>query len=181
MNYKQFKAVVGSVFVARGYTNVKSMFFRRIGEVFTIVDLQKSDFGGRYYINIGLFVDESGHSTQPPPFHKTHLKQRLASIVPQSVRDTLVPATDLEVSMSAAERSTVLTSALEQYAVPYLDSLSTVDGIADYLTPEAKNFAGVTLALRDIIRRRTGREQPHIEERTWTIGSKKQRKRDAEV
>jgi hypothetical protein len=80
-------------------------------------------------------------------------------IMPQSVAETLVPASDLEVPMAAAERSAIITKMLEEYAIPYLNSLSTIDGIADYLSPEKRNFAGVTLALREINRRRTGREQ----------------------
>ena len=154
MNFKQLKSVFANVLLPLGYTNVKNMFFRRIGDVFTIVDLQKSDFGGKYYINIGLFVDDGVNAAQPPPFYKTHLIQRLESIVPQAVRDTLVPALDLELPMSDSERSAVISNALKQYGLPYVDSLSTIEGIADYLSPEKRNFAGVTLALREIIRRR---------------------------
>jgi len=161
VNYKQFKSVFSNFLSPFGYKSTGNMFFRRTGEVFTIVDLQKSEFGGQYYVNLGLFVDEGGALAQPPPFYKTHLKQRLESkfIIPQSARNTLVPALDLEVPMAAAERSVVLTKALEQYAVPYLDSLSTIEGIADFLSPEKCNFAGVTVALREIIKRRTGVDQ----------------------
>jgi hypothetical protein len=158
MNYKELKEVFARVLLPLGYTATKNMFFRRIGEVFLIVDLQKSNFGGSYYVNIGLFVDEEAKLTQPPPFHKTHLIQRLESIVPQATRDKLVPALDLEVPMRADDRSAVITSAMEQFGSHYLNPLSTIEGIADFLSPEKRNFAGVTLALRSIISRRTGRD-----------------------
>ena len=167
MNKKQFKSVFADLLLPLGYIGVKDMFFRRVGDVFLIVDLQKSNFGGRYYVNIGLFVDDGANLTRPPPFHETHMIQRLESIAPQAVRNALVPALNLEEPMCAAERSAVITSALEQCGLPYLNSLSTIEGIADYLNPEkAKDLspdrpkaALVTLELREIIKRRTGHEQ----------------------
>lgn len=155
MNYKQFKSVFSDVLLPLGFTNVKEMYFRKTGQVFGIIDIQKSDWGGTYFINIGIYVDEGGHLTQPPPFHKVHLKQRLASIAPKPVGESPLPAFDLEVAMGAAERSAVIKNALVQYGVPYLESLSTLNGIADYLSPEKRNFAGVTLALREIVSRLT--------------------------
>jgi hypothetical protein len=159
MNYKEFKAVFASLLLPLGYANVKNMFFRRIGDVFSIVELQKSDWGGNYYVNLGVFVDEGGHLPQPPPIHKAHLQQRLESkfFIPQAVRETLVPALNLEVPMRAAERSAVISNALEQYVIPYLNSISTIEGIADYISPDRGNVAFVTLKLRDIIRRRLHR------------------------
>jgi hypothetical protein len=158
MNYKELKSIFARVLLPLGYTAAKNMFFRRIGEVILIVDLQKSTFGGNYYVNIGLFVDEEVKLTQPPPFHKTHLKQTLTSIVPQVVRDKLVPALDLEVAMRADDRSDIITSAMVRYGLPFLTPLGSIEGIADFLDPQKRNFALVTLALRSIISRRTGRD-----------------------
>lgn len=159
MNYKEFKAIFANLLLLHGYAHVKNMFFRRLGDVFTIVDLQKSDWQGSYYVNIGVFVDEGGHLPQPPPIHKAHLQQRLESefFIPQSARDAIVPALNLEVPMKAAERSAVISNALEQYVIPYLNSVSTIEGIADYINPDKGNVAFITLALRDIIRRRLHR------------------------
>lgn len=159
MNYKQFKTVFANVLLPLGFTNVKNMFFRRAGDIFAIVDLQKSDWGGDYFVNIGIYVADNEKLKQPPPFRNAHLKQRLEAIVPRPVCTKLLPALDLEIPMSAAERSLTVTTALEDYAVPYLNTLATIEGIADYLRPEKRNFAGVTLALREIIARRTGQEQ----------------------
>jgi hypothetical protein len=159
MNKKQLKSLFTNLLLPIGYTCAGDMFFRRVGEVFLIVDLDKSRFGGTFTVNIGLFVDEGDKLTQPPPFHLTHMKQTLTTIAPQAVRDKLVPALNLEEPMKDHERSDIITAALEEYGLPYLNSLSTIEGIADYLSPENRNFAGVTLALREIIRRRTGREQ----------------------
>ncbi len=177
MNQKKLKAVFADVLLPLGYTNVKNTFFRRLDDVFTIVDLQKSNFGGRYYVNVGLFIDDGAKLTQPPPFHETHLIQRLEAIVPQSVRDTLAPALDLEVAMGATERSAVISNALEQYGVPFLNSLSTTEGIANYLRPENRNFAGVTLALREIISRRTGASNRRKRGMMVTGSGRKKRRR----
>jgi hypothetical protein len=159
VNKKQLKSVLAGVLVPLGYTCVKDTFFRRNGEVFLIVDLEKSPFGGSFDVNIGIYVDEGGELAQPPPFHQTHMIQRLPAIATQTVRNTLVPALDLETAIRDNERSATIASALEQYGLPFLNSLSTLQAIADYLSPERRNFAGVTLALREIIKRRTGREQ----------------------
>jgi hypothetical protein len=156
MNYEQFKAVFANALLPLGYANVKNTFFRRIGDVFLIVDLQKSDFGGSYYVNLGLFLDEGSSLMQPPPFHKSHLMQRLEAIISQSDRNELVPALDLEVPMAANKRTSLVMNAVEQHVLPYLTPLGTIEGIADHLRPGGAKPALVTLRLRDIIYRRTG-------------------------
>jgi hypothetical protein len=158
MNKKQLKAVIADVLLPLGYTAPRDMFFRRIGDIFLIVDLDKSRFGGSFTVSIGLFVDEVAKLTQPPPYHETHMIQTLTRIAPQAVRDKLVPALNLEVPMKDHERSAIITSALEGYGLPYLTSLSTIEGIADCLSPDKRNMPLVTLALREIISRRTGRD-----------------------
>lgn len=157
MNKKQLKAVLASVFLPLGYSSVKNMFFRRVGEVFLIVNLDKSPYGESFMVDLGLYVDESGSLAQPPPYNKTHIIQPLTRIVSQDVRDALVPALDLELPMAAKERSDLISSVLEQHAVPYLNSLSTLEGIADRLVHWKYDSPIAKLELREILSRRTGR------------------------
>lgn len=156
MNQKDFRAIFASILVPEGFTSARNTFYRRLGNVFLIIDLQKSAYGGSYYVNLGLYVDEVG-LTAPPPFHRTHLMGRLESIVPKDARERLVPALDLEIPMNAEERSSIIREMMEQFGLPYLNPLATVDGIADFLSPEKKNYRGVTLALREVVSRLTGR------------------------
>ncbi len=48
MNKKQLKSAFADVLLPLGYAGVKDMFFLHIGDVFLIVDLEKSSFGGSY-------------------------------------------------------------------------------------------------------------------------------------
>jgi hypothetical protein len=158
MNKKQLKAVLANILLPLGYTGTKDMFFHRIGDIFLIVDLFKSPHGGSFTVNIGMYVDEGGNLTQPPPFHQTHLPITLEWLVPKTICAELVSALNFELAMKDEARSTLISSAFVQYGLPFLNSLSTIEGIADYLSPEKRNFAGVTLALREIISQRTGRD-----------------------
>jgi len=159
MNKKDLKSVLAELLLPLGYVEARDMFFRQADDVFLTIHLEKSSFGGNFTVNIGIFVNADRKLKHPPPYHQTHLRQTLFTIAPQVVRNALIPALDLEVPMAAKERATVILDAIRNYALPFLDSLSTIEGIADYLSPARQNFAGVTLALRDIIKSRTGREQ----------------------
>lgn len=154
MNKNSMKKLMSRVLLPYGYANVKDMFFRRKGEVFSLVGLDKSSFGGMFNLLLGAFVDEGMTLSQPPRMECSHIHMCLHWLTPGSEEMPLLVALDLEKSMSDANRAAAITNALTNYAIPFLDSCDTLEGIANLLGPDKETVPPSTVALREILKRR---------------------------
>lgn len=92
-----------------------------------LLNLQRSQWGNKYYINLGVLVKQLGHIPFPKE-NQCHLGIRLSQIVPDSTQ--LERNLDFEDSSSSDEkRIEAIREAIETHAIPFLSSLQTLDGI----------------------------------------------------
>jgi len=80
-NTKDLQAVIDDVLKRRGFVKCRSTWYRHHPETILVLNLQKDDFGGRYYINlaVGLRALDPGDY---PSENRCHVRVRLESMVP---------------------------------------------------------------------------------------------------
>lgn len=118
----------------------KHEWFHEGGECLTAVSLEKSRFGGQFYVDLGaspIRLVGGSHLRE----YECHFRVRLELIIPN--RDELLSAMDLEdQSVSKEQRRRIFDAALGDYGVPMLLQLRSLEGIAALVGshPSARAF-----------------------------------------
>ena len=86
-----------------------SAWYLRRDETIFVVELQKSNYGPCYFINVAVWLRDLG-DTQFPKEHACHIRTRLGELVGDP--DWLTQLLDLEHPLSEPERETELSRAL---------------------------------------------------------------------
>jgi hypothetical protein len=109
-----------------GFTKKARSWRRNVDKTIQVINLQKSSFGDRLYVNLGVYVRALGPETSPP-HNRCHVQVRL-----ERVAD---PARQLAVSSaeSGTTPAMALIDAVVVDGVAWLDGLSSRDGIRKYL------------------------------------------------
>ncbi len=98
-------------------------------ETILVVNLQKSQYGPSYYINLAVFVKALGDDKVPKE-HQCHLRTRIEDVA----GDDLERALDLDdVSFADCQRESMIETAIGKHAIPFLKSCSTLDGIREQI------------------------------------------------
>ncbi|MFB6609342.1 DUF4304 domain-containing protein [Agromyces sp. NPDC056379] len=100
-----------------GFRKHKGAWYRRTDEVVTVVDLQKSQYGPQYYLNIGLWFRAIEDLQFPKPV-ACHVVNRLASELSGFASDDLSRLLDLEAAVP--DRGIRLRNLLDTHFVPLL-------------------------------------------------------------
>lgn len=125
MNTKELEEVLDSVLAPAGLRRRKDTWYRTNEDTITLINLQKSQWGGQYYVNLAVYLRDLGKVSSPTE-HQAHIRVRLTSI---AGRDTsaIEEALDLErASVSTEQRKAVLSRALALIALPFLAERSTL-------------------------------------------------------
>src|SRR5690349_16163326 len=88
-------------------------------EAIAVLNLQKSQYGPRYYLNVGLWFLGVGPATNPKPSH-CHVQSRLESLVPAADRQHLEDLLDLDFAVDEQERRAELLAVLTSQLEPLL-------------------------------------------------------------
>lgn len=142
--------VLESVLIPLGFCREGLTWYNAAQETVRLVNLQKSDWGAQYYVNLAAWILELGVARHPPE-RKCHVRVRLSSLVSDS--EALDEALDLEnVSLAAEERAARLKSDLERCATPVLLAMRSVPEIRAWLDTTGARGVVLTGAAREILR-----------------------------
>jgi hypothetical protein len=101
-------------------------WFLRTDEVIVTCDLQKSQYGPLYYLNVGYYLRSEGPETHPKS-HKCHITYRAGALIGQEQAfDGLL---DLEHPLDDETRSIQLYSLLTTELAPRVQRGSTIAGL----------------------------------------------------
>lgn len=135
-----------------GFTKQSGAWYLRQTETIAVIDLQKSDFGLRYYINVALWLLPLGDARYPKEW-KCHIRTRVDALFPEH-EETLKLALDLDSPMTDAERVSELVKVLNML-LPMLRSYATIDGLG---SPDGLRLVKASLVMRpaqELLRSRT--------------------------
>lgn len=108
-----------------GFSKKSGSWYRTGDGVVTVVELQRSQYGKQYYINVALWLLALGDATAPRE-HACHVRTRLSRLVGDSESE-LAALLDLDTLRADSDRRTALASFLDKHLVPVLDASVSVD------------------------------------------------------
>jgi hypothetical protein len=119
MNTKELEDVFDNVLTPAGFRRRKDTWYKTNEDTITLLNLQKSQWGGQYYVNLAVYLRDLGRATSPPE-HQSHIRVRLTSIAGESA-SAIEESLDLErPGIGGDQRRTIITSALTTIAIPFL-------------------------------------------------------------
>jgi len=125
-----------------GCEKMSGSWYRRRDEVVAVLNLQKSQYAPRYYLDLGFWLVEVADERYPQP-HKCHVRMRVEDLLPAAetrINDLL----DLRCDMSDEERLTELLALLDRELLPLLERAGSVAGLRGMLAAGMLKRAGIT-------------------------------------
>jgi hypothetical protein len=115
-----------------GYKHKGNTWYCETDETILVINLQKSQYGKQYYLNLGVWV-KAFEPAAFPKEHKCHIRARLGDIISAKEERNLDSAFDLASRIDARKREAVVL-ALMQRGVAWLGRLGSIAGIRDALS-----------------------------------------------
>jgi uncharacterized protein DUF4304 len=152
MNTKEFDELFAAVLEPAGFRRRKDTWYRSNEDTITLVNLQKSQWGGQYYVNLGIYLRDIGKATSPPEHH-SHIRLRLTAIAGYA-STTIEQALDLEhPGISAEQRKTTIAHALQTLALPFLSERSALPRLRELHALNQLGPVLITKVGRDLLAR----------------------------
>jgi len=154
MNTKELQELFDNVLSPAGFRRRRDTWYKTNDDTIALVNLQKSQWGGQYYVNVALYIRDLGKAVSPAEY-QSHIRTRLASIA-GSEASAIEEALDLErTALAAEERRSVLARALSAIAVPFLSERSTLSRLRDLNARGELGPVLLTKGTRELLERDT--------------------------
>jgi hypothetical protein len=123
-----------------GFVKSGNRWSRTCEKAIQVINLQGSNWGKQYYVNLGLYFINVG-SIEIPKENQCHIRCRLSALVPDKVaHDYLL---DFEQNIDEDVGANGLAEMIERYGVPWLSQCSSEKGAKSYFSE--KNHKGIVL------------------------------------
>ncbi len=128
MDSKEFKKKFDNMAIVNGFEKAFGGWFKESSECITVLDLQKSNFGVYYELNIKIFIQDL--------FSKKYIKSKelvkkdpghIFTRQPNNYKDLL----DFDISMSDMQREDKLKCLFGEFIVPFTNKALTRTGIKE--------------------------------------------------
>lgn len=147
METTDFKKMFGAVANENGFERAYEGWFKEYPEIIQVLDLQKSNYGKYYYLNIKLYIQGA--------FGKNYVKSKrlvkndcgdIFLRQPNQYSDLL----DLDVLLENEERAQGLGKMFHQFIMPFFEKTNTKEGIIElhkkedlFILPAVKEELGI--------------------------------------
>ncbi|MGZ3754383.1 MAG: DUF4304 domain-containing protein [Mucilaginibacter sp.] len=128
MNNKEFKVLFGSIAKANGFERAFSGWFKESPECIIVLDLQKSNFGDYYELNIKVFVQ--GMLGNIYVKNKNLVKKDMGDVFtrqPNNYSDVF----DFDIIMDDINRRERLENLFNDYLAPFTNKALSKSGLKD--------------------------------------------------
>ncbi len=132
-----------------GYRKKARVWHKTTNDVITVLDIQRSQWGGNViYVNVGIALSDLCSSDRPPTY-KCQITMREPDITDVNVDWRIYDPLKDEVVVHAEVNK--LAARIEKIVLPFLDGLSTRDGIKEFLGTDLSSRVGVSLSLKQAL------------------------------
>jgi hypothetical protein len=138
------EAAIAPQLKAAGFRKKARTWWRNVDEAIQVVNLQKSPYGERLYVNLGIYVTRLGSETSPPE-NRCHVQARL-----ERVTDPARLAAISSAEAGAAPPQLLLDALLVD-GLAWLDDLSTLAGIRKYIESGGTSKSLVQATVRQLV------------------------------
>jgi len=116
-------------------------------ETVLVAELQRSDHGEKYYVNLAVWFKRFGDAKFPKEY-QCHIRIRLTSLMDGRIQKAL----DLEdQAISDTERAAILQTAMQEQGIPFLERCSTLEGVKSLLSDGSLSKAFVHRSVKGLI------------------------------
>jgi len=123
MDRKRLVSLLDESLIARGFRRKVSSWYRQSGGVLQVFNLQKSAYGGQFYVNLCFVPDGMEVEGMPTPLeHKCPIRIRLCSVYPER-SGQIKEVFDLEsMGLSDEGRAVSVTGLMRELVLPFMDA-----------------------------------------------------------
>ena len=149
MDKQRLVSLLDDSLIARGFLRKASSWYRQSGGVLQVFNLQKSAYGGQFYVNL-CFVPEGMEvdGMPTPPEHKCPIRIRLDSVYPER-SDQIKEVFDLEdMGLGDEGRAVSVTGLMRELVLPFMAAHDEVAKIRQAIAQGAFKSGAVSLAAR---------------------------------
>lgn len=134
-----------------GFKRKGTLWTRSTNDVYQSVEMQKSQFGEQYYINVGLWLIALG-SPQSPRDKDMHIRLRADSLFNAFAREKWIRQTDFEQDVADEDRTRELRAMIKDVLVAHLAAWDSEESIRLALNAGDLSQAFVLAAARTALR-----------------------------
>lgn len=147
-NIHPLAEVIDSILSRQDFQRKKKSWYLLNEETIEIVDLQKSDYGDSWYINLAIYLRSLGVEKYPAEY-KSHIRSRLEMLVDD--REDYESLTNLGSTMAEDDRRKRFERYFRGYALPWLNAGRDVSSIKDGLKNRLIQRHSLTLLAADYL------------------------------
>ena len=145
-NNKWLQLALAPALKLRGFKKSGATWRKETGDAIGVLNLQGSQWGPSFfYINLEVYFRVLGDRDQPPEYH-CHIRTRLSELVPD--RERLNALLNFEQPVEDNVRARELETLVLEHGLPWLDTVSTVEGAREYCSSQAPKSPWVTKEAR---------------------------------
>ena len=142
---KTFKKTIAIPFQKAGFVKKGQSWYLDGNDALIVINLQKSNWGERYYINMGIWLKAFGEASFPQ-FNHCHLYYRVENFFPEN-RELILFGCSLE--NSSPEILAELTGFIESQLIPFLQSCTVISRLREMMIQGALEGGFVRLDARE--------------------------------
>ncbi|MEW6684564.1 MAG: DUF4304 domain-containing protein [Nitrospirota bacterium] len=144
-NNKWLQQALAPALKQRGFKKSGATWRKGNADAIGVLNLQGSQWGPSFYINLGVYFRALGDNDHPTEYH-CHVRTRLSELVPDRLR--LNALVDFENPMDDGVRAREIETLIANHGLPWLDSVSTVAGAREYCKSQAPRSPWITREAR---------------------------------
>jgi len=129
---------------ALGFTKKSNNWWKQGPETVQVLNIQKSPDGERIYVNLGVYLKALGTEITPPE-RRCHIQERLEYVADPARWNEIAGA------VADAEPTPALIAAVLEDGCAWLNRLSTLAGIRDYIATDASRNTLVVASVRKLL------------------------------
>ena len=125
----QFAKALAPVFKVDGFTKTGCSWHKRCAELIQVFNIQHSQWGNQFYLNIGIYLTELGKETKPAEY-RCHIRCRVEELLPGVNLRDLATLLDFDASIDLSARYEQVGALITRELLPWFSSNSTKAGVA---------------------------------------------------
>ncbi len=147
-NSKLLQRALAPLLKLHGFKKLGATRRKITGDTIEILNLQGSQWGPSFYINLGVYFRALGHIDGACEYD-CHIRTRLSELVPDRARFNAL--LDFEQSALQGVRASELEAIVAEYALPWLTRISTIDGAREYCSTQPLRSPWIVKEARELL------------------------------
>jgi hypothetical protein len=152
-NIRLIHDAIGAAGKGAGFTKSGSSWYANRTDSMLVISPQKSQYGQKYYLNLGIFFKALGSKDRPKE-NECHLRARIGNIVGTESQMLAEKLLDFEAGKISTEaRREALTTIMLTEVIPFIEQCSSLEGARTALHEGKLDELPINKELRELLQR----------------------------